>query len=158
MRTKIQMLTVAFLLCVSLLACDDGGSVQASGTITLSADQGVNLVTGQLQDPGNFANSDIFTSTSGATLKLSTGGSDPTVNRPVTWFRSVGGIVPTFGALDEVPDIRPDDSMTASLVIPETGNGFVVKNADGSYTRGWLQSVGGSSVTIEFVPSVPEFE
>ena len=135
------------------LGCDsaDPGDPVA-GTIALAADEGINFFSGKLQKPGNFANSDLYTSRNADGLKLATGGPDATKSRPVNWFKTGGGVPRTFASLAEVPFDRPDEAMTEPLIHAKAGNGFLVKRADGGYTRGWIATAEGTTVTIEFVP------
>jgi len=148
------------ILCLSLaVACVAAGCDSsdpgdpASGEVTFGADEGVDLFSGKVRDPGNYANSDLFASANGDGLKLSTGGEDIVHSRPVNWFKTGGGVAQRFDSLAEVPTDPPaDGAVIEPLINARTGNGFVVERADGGYTRGWIKSADTSSVTIEFAP------
>ncbi len=140
-----------FLVLALLAACDSGGgSYPTAGTTTITPDQGINFHTGQLQDPGNFKNSDLFATQNGSALKLATGGDTPTVNNPANWFRSGGGVHETFASLVDVPETTPTDDMTDSLVKAKVGNGFVIRTHGGLYVRGWIEAASDASVTIQW--------
>ena len=151
-------IALAFVVLAALTfgACDSGGaSGPVSGTLTLAKDQGVDFHTGQLQVPGNFKNSDIYSASNGTALELMTGGDNPTANRPVNWFVGNGGVHQTFASLADVPDVPPSADMTEVLVHAKTGNGFIVTTHRGALVRGWVASADASSVTIEFEPYAP---
>ena len=153
------VLAAALALALPLLACDTAGgraALDASGTQTVRAEQGITFVDGALVESANFANADLFATRNGTSLKLSTGGDNPTVNRPVTWFKTSGGVFPTFASLAEVPTTLPSADQTESLVKAKAGNGFVLQTMRGTYVHGWIASVDADSVTIQFAPAVPE--
>jgi len=134
------------------LGCDSSDPITPqSGTVTFGADEGADFLRGVVRDPGNFANSDLYASRNGEHLKLATGGADPTVNRPVTWFKQ-GGIPKRYTSLAEVPNDLPPDTQPEALLTTQTGNGFVLKRKDGGYTKGWIAAADASSLTIEFAP------
>lgn len=156
MRIPLALLTLVF---IALPACDSsGGGGPVSGSITLKKDEGVDFHTGALQDPGNYKNSDLYTSSNGTALQLSTGGDSPADNRPVNWFVGNGGVHLTFASLAEVPDEPPSDAMTASLIKTKTGNGFIVVTHKGAMVRGWVSFADADTVTIEFEPYVAATE
>jgi len=151
---KRAAVVVASLL-VLVAACDPGSDPgnPASGTVTFGADEGVDLFSGRVRDPGNYANSDLVASKNGDGLKLSTGGDSPTHNRHVNWFKTGGGVPRSFASLAEVPDERPTELMVDPLVKAKTGNGFLVERADGGFTKGRIVSADATSVTLEFAPA-----
>lgn len=152
---RIALVFVA-LACLASTACDSAGSGgPVSGTITLTKDQGVDFHTGALQAPGNYKNSDIFTSSNGSALQLSTGGDSPADNRPANWFLGGGGVHQVFASLGEVPDGAPTEDMTASLIKAKAGNGFIVTTHARALVRGWIASADAETVTIQFEPYVP---
>lgn len=154
------LLVVLLSLCAAtfVAGCDsssDGPGVvtPGPGETTIKADEGINFTSGEHQDPGNYANSDIYATSMGSHLKLATGSDRPTTNRPVNWFPTGGGKYNTYVSLADVPDAPlPTDADTASLTIPEQGNGFITLNAAGTYTKGWLKAVTATSITIEYAP------
>ena len=129
----------------------DSPGFEGHGEVSLSADTGIDCATGTFQAKGNFANSDLFATAGSNHLKLSTGGSSPTKNRPVNFFLGPGGIHEKFASLDAVPAEPPPADMTQSLVHAKTGNAFVLMRADGGYTRGWVKSADGVKVTIQYI-------
>jgi hypothetical protein len=141
------------LNCSVLWTCAeaDGTSFAGHGEVSLSADTGIDCSTGTFQAKGNYANSDLFATAGSSHLKLATGGSDPTKNRPVNFFLGLGGIHETFVSLDDVPAGIPTSDMTQSLIHAKTGNGFVLMRADGGYTRGWITYADGVKVTIQYI-------
>ena len=144
-------LALALALAVSsLIACDDDAPPPDAGTVTLAHDQGVDFGTGRARDPGNFSNSDLFATSNGDTgLKLSSGGDSPTQNRPITWFRSGGGLPAEFADLASVPS-SPLPTTADQLIHGKTGNGFLLETADGDHVRGWLAAASATSVTIQW--------
>lgn len=153
--TFVAFVTLGALTTSALAACDDPGGEPGdpvAGTITLGPDEGVDFFSGKLRDPGNYANSDLIASRNADGLKLSTGGDSATHSRLVNWFKTGGGVPRTFASLAEVPTDRPGETMNEPLVKAKTGNGFLVERADGGYTKGWIASAVGTSITIEFAP------
>ncbi|MFO0745686.1 MAG: hypothetical protein U1F43_08435 [Myxococcota bacterium] len=149
-----NLLAWSFFLLLGLGAgCDSPSSGPAvSGTVTLHADDGVDLHSGKVQTPGNFKNSDLYASSNGSSLELASGGATPTQNRPVNWFVTPGGVNETFESLAAVPDDLPSGTSGTPLVHAKTGNGFVVERKDGGYSKGWVKAADATSVTIEFAP------
>lgn len=150
-------LTIVILgwLVIASVACDSSSEPgdPVAGTITLGPDEGVDLFSGALKEPGHYGNSDLIASRNADGLKLSTGGDSPTHNRRVNWFKTGGGVPRTFASLDEVPTDRPTEGMNEPLIKAKTGNGFLVERADGGFTKGWVASAEGTLVTIEFAPA-----
>jgi len=154
-RRLLHALSVAcipLLAMVAPVACDagSGGAGVSSGTVTFGAEEGVDFITGRVASPGHFGNSDLYATRSGTGLKLTTGGPNPTVNRPINWFLGPGGVHLTFASLDEVPEEPPDEGMTAALIRARPGNAFVVLTSGGTWVRGWLADADGEAVTIVF--------
>lgn len=119
----------------------------ASGTVELTKNKGVDFTTGLLTSPGNYANSDLFATENGSSgLKLTTGGDNPTHNRPITWHRNAGNVPRTFASLAEVPPELP----TGVDFLPnaKTGHGFTLQTADGDYIRGWVSSADETRATV----------
>ena len=133
--------------------CADGveeTTYEGHGTVTLTADTGIDFTTGIFQSKGNYATSDIYVTSGGEHLMLASGGLNPTKNRPVDFFLGAGGIHETFDTLSQVPAIPPSADKTQSLIKAKTGNGFVVENSDGSITRGWIRSAGDAGLVIDY--------
>ena len=152
MKLRTLWILLPFAL-LALTGCGDGdgtSSYTGSGQVTLTADTGIDFTTGQFQTKGNYATSDIYATSGGQHLKLASGGPSPTKNRPVDFFLGAGGIHETFGSLAEVPAIPPDPGKTQALVKAKTGNGFVVENSDGSFTRGWIIEATDTQVRIQY--------
>lgn len=147
---KSPVIAFALLALVSLAACaDEASDPPAAGRVTFGRDQGVSFTTGAVMAPGNFSNTDVFASANGSWLKLSSGGSSPTVTRPMAWYLNGGGIPVEFQAMGEVPDTDPSDS--ASYI----GNAkphlaFVVETALGDSVRGWIEAGDATSVTLQW--------
>lgn len=155
MRGAGRVVWVAIVVVgLALAGCDSAEQVEpASGTLTFRNDQGADFLRGVVQDPGNFQNSDLYASYNGGNnLKLATGGANPTVNRPVTWFKNAGNVPQKFDSLAEVPTDLPPDEQPQALLTTQVGNGFVLQRKDGGYTRGWIQAASGTEVTIQFDP------
>ena len=132
--------------------CVDGGnSDSGNGNMTLTADTGIDFVSGTFQAKGNWNTSDIYATAGNNHLKLSSGGEKITDPRPVNFFLGAGGMHQTFGSLSEVPDEFPDDTMKASLVKAKQGNAFVVQTSSGGYAKGWISAATDTEVTIEWV-------
>jgi hypothetical protein len=134
---------------LSITACDSASPVP-SGLVTLRKEQGVDLFSGEVRVPGDYKNSDLIARASGSGLSLTTGGPNPVTTRPINWFLGAGGVEQRFGSLAEIPDTRPTSDMTGSNTSVREGEGFVTRSADGFWTRGWIQSTDGTSVTIQF--------
>jgi hypothetical protein len=133
------------------LGCgDDGGPPPDAGTVSIANDQGIDFSSGALEDPGNYANSDIFATANGDSgMKVVTGGNNPTHNRPITWFRTGGGIAPQFSDLASVPS-APAPTAYDALVHAKSGNGFLVRAANGDLVRGWLSSATANTITVQW--------
>jgi len=135
---------------VSLASCaDEATDPPAAGRITFARDQGVSFTTGALMAPGNFSNSDVFASANGSWLKLSSGGSSPTVTRPMAWYVNGGGIPLEFQALSEVPTTDPGDA-TSYIGNAKPHLAFVVETALGDRVRGWIEAGDAASVTLQW--------
>lgn len=144
---------VVLVVGLFLVACDSAESVDpVAGTVSFGADEGVDMLRGTVQDPGNFQNSDLFASRNGGALKLSTGGANPTVNRPVTWFKNGGGVPQKYDSLAEVPNDLPPNEQPEPLLTTQVGNGFVLQRKDGGYSKGWIEAASGESITVQFAP------
>jgi len=147
MKPAIACVLFAF---ITLPACaDEATDPPAAGRVTFARDQGVSFTTGALMAPGNFSNSDVFASANGSWLKLSSGGSSPTVTRPMAWYVNGGGIPLEFQALSEVPATDPGGG--ANYI----GNAkphlaFVVETALGDRVRGWIEAGDATSVTLQW--------
>lgn len=140
-------------LAAATSGCDSDPSPAVSGTVTLHAEEGIDLHSGKVQKPGNFKNSDLYVTSNGSSLELIPGGASPTQSRPVNWFVNGGGVNQTFDSLASVPDEAPaTDAMGVPLVHAKTGNGFVALRRAGGYTKGWISAADGTAVTIEFEP------
>ncbi len=153
---KWSRLVLASLLALSapstLSACDAEAEVVAVRVASFGADGGVDMTTGAVQVPGNFANSDLFASANGGHLKLATGSDKPTTNRPVNWFIGAGGVAATFAGLDDVPDDRPDAATTQALPHAKTGNGFVLMTSRGTWFKGFIREATATQITVEYGP------
>lgn len=150
-------LVAAIALSVAFVGCDiDSATSQvetskAAGVVTISAEEGLDMVGGGLQQPGNFGNSDLYATSNGTALKLSPGGSNIVKTRVVTWFQTSGGVFPTYENINQVPNVKPTDG-SLSLPRATTGNGFVLENSAGTFTKGYIVSASDTSVTIQFEP------
>jgi hypothetical protein len=143
-------LFVAAMLCSASFGCADEFVPPEGGTVTLSANDGVDFHTGLVKDPGNYLNSDLFASENGDSgLKLSTGGDAPTSGRPIIWFRTPGQTLETYESLEEVPLVTPERE--DPLLHAKPGLGFVLETEEGDLVRGWLSAADAGSVTIEWV-------
>jgi len=150
----MKAIGISILLLVFSLGtgCVGGGdSDSGNGTIGLSADTGINFVTGKFQEKANYNNSDIYATAGNNHLKLASGGEKITDPRPVNFFLGAGGIHETFESLAAVPDEFPDDTMKASLVKAKQGNAFVVKTSSGGYAKGWISAATNTEVTIQWI-------
>ncbi len=154
-----NLLAVAFGLSLGLVAaCDtstSSSSVNASatsGVVTLGTDEGIDFTTGVVQQPGNFGNSDLYTSQNGSAMKLTSGGANIVDVRPVSFFQTSGGVYPIYADLDDVPNVRPEASMKLPLPKADVGNGFTILTASGAYTKGFVVSASATSVTIQYEP------
>jgi len=153
------VIAFAFLLLLSGTlgtGCGDGGEAGAAGTpqpgsATFGHEEGVDLVTGEVMDPGTFANSDLFAKTNGDLLKLYSGGETSAKNRPVEWFQN-GGTADDFESLDDVPStpLPTDDGLP--LTHASAQNGFIVQASDGTYFKGYILSASATSLTLEYEP------
>ncbi len=136
------------------VGCDGpgGGAAPDSGTVTLRAEEGVNLVTGAWNEKGNYANSDLYATDNGSGgLKLAPGGDTPTHSRPVEWFQTAGGVYQTFPSLDAVPETLPTgDASGLPLPHAKSHNGFVVQISTGGYVRGWIERADAESLTLQW--------
>lgn len=158
-RTARVAVTMAAVLATALAAatpvgCDSpgGGVAPDSGTVTLRADEGVDLATGAWQEKGNYASSDLYATNNGSGgLKLAPGGDTPTHSRPVEWFQTSGGVYQTFPSLEAVPATLPTGS-ASGLPLPhvKSHNGVVVKISTGGYVRGWVEQADAESLTLQW--------
>ena len=149
MQARRALLPV--ILIALSVSCADGevtSTYDGSGTVTLTADTGIDFTTGVFQAKGNYVTSDIYATAGSGYLKLASGGPSPTKNRPVDFFLGPGGIHETFANLAAVPAVTPDPEKTQSLVHAKTGNGFVVVGSDGSVTRGYIEQADATRVVI----------
>jgi hypothetical protein len=145
-------LCFAFLAISLFVGCVGGGdSPSGNGSVTLTADTGIDFVSGSFQEKGNWNTSDIYATAGSNHLKLASGGEKITDPRPVNFFLGPGGIHETFDSLAAVPDEFPDATMKASLVKAKQGNAFVVQTASGGYAKGWISASTDSQVTIQWV-------
>ena len=102
MRASVLWLIFCFL-CITPACVGGGDGGSKSGEVTLTEDTGIDLVTGQFQEKGNSATSDIYATAGSSYLKLTSGGKI-TNPRPVNFFLGQGGVHETFGSLSEVPE------------------------------------------------------
>jgi len=146
-RTVLSLVALAF---IAVPACDDATSPPDSGTVVLTHDDGVDFVNGNLEDPGNFANSDLYATTNGDSgMKLATGGATVIDNRPITWFKNGGGISIEFPDLASVPASPAPTTFTAMLNA-KTGYGFLLVAKNGDLVRGWVEEASKSSVRLQW--------
>ena len=119
-------------------------------TITLQEDDGVDFEQNQVLTE-SFFKSDLY-ATQGNPMKLTPGGIKPTQSNPVHWFKSEHGFYRSFDSLKSVPLEYPEWEAGTSLINPEKGLAFVVKNnlSDG-YTKGWISGISPDGITIEYV-------
>jgi len=155
MRRLLSALLVFAL--VAFAACDDGSSetttvLKTSGTVTLMLEEGIDFNTGVVQQPGNFGNSDLYTSQNGSALKLASGGSSIVNVRAVTFFQTLGGIYPKYDNIGDVPNVKPTEDQDLPLPKAAAGNGFTIQNAAGNYTKGFILEATEFSVTIQYEP------
>lgn len=117
---------------------------QQRKVVTLKPEQGVNFATGQVIDPGNFKNSDLYATYGHTYLKITPGGDKSTVSNPVLWQGPVN-------SFDQITFNVPVDGKGYSLAQARSGEAFVLKNhlSDG-YTRGWIIAGDDTVVTIEY--------
>lgn len=157
MNLVLRSALLGFITLVALnVACADDSSPPDQGRVTLVNDQGIDFASGAVADPGNYANSDIYATNNGdAGMKLTTGGANPAANRPITWFRSGGGIPATFDDLASVPSAPPPTTYDA-LVHAKQNNGFLLRAENGDLVRGWLEAADASSVTVQWERILPE--
>lgn len=131
-------------------ACDDATSPPDAGTVTLKHDDGIDLVNGTLEDPGNYSNSDLYATTNGDSgMKLATGGATVIDNRPITWFKTGGGFAGEFTDLASVPG-SPAPTTADPMLHAKAGNGFLLVAKNGDLVRGWVQAASDSSVTLQW--------
>ena len=150
----MKALGISILLLILPLGfgCVGGGDgASGNGTMTLTADTGIDFVKGTFLEKGNSYNSDIYATAGNNHLKLSSGGEMISQPRPVNFFLGAGGIHETFESLADVPDEYPDSSMTAALVKAKQGNAFVVQTASGGYAKGWISASSATEITIQWV-------
>ena len=151
----IVLIALAFTLLSTLAAgCGDGEA--ASGptypvTTTFGHEQGVDMLTGEMQDPGNFANSDLFAKDNGDALKLSTGGDNAINTRSAEWFQT-GGTADTFQGIDAVPNGPAPSGYGLPLTKAKVGNGFIIAVSDGSLFKGHIIDASATSVTVTYMP------
>ncbi|HRE90874.1 MAG TPA: hypothetical protein PK095_17255 [Myxococcota bacterium] len=150
MKSVTRLTIVALALTLTLVACGDEASAPPqSGSTILTDETGLDFTTGQLENPGNFANTDLFATKLGESgMRLATGGDSPTHNRPIVWFRNAGMVLETYASLSEVPTDRPTG--VDFLTNAKTGYGFVLQSVDGDYIRGWISNATATSVSIEW--------
>lgn len=145
--TRFPLLLV---LALWTFACGDEASAPPqSGSTILTKGTGLDFTTGSLENPGTYANTDLYATENGESgMRLATGGDNPTDNRPIVWFRNAGNVLETFASLDEVPTERPTG--VDFLTNAKTGYGFVLQSVDGDYIRGWISNATATSVSIEW--------
>ncbi|MFT7624175.1 MAG: hypothetical protein ACI9WU_003362 [Myxococcota bacterium] len=124
---------------------------------TLLPGQGIDLSTGEVVNKANHANCDLWATEGHAFMKLSPGGTSPTVGRPLRWFSNSGGFMRTFNSLSEVPLQLPTAADgSKSIVKAKPWIGFVVQNnLSDSYTRVWISAGSADSLTIQYQTMVP---
>jgi hypothetical protein len=151
--------SVAVLVALGLaMGCEsesEGGDAEgADPGITLHAERGIDLVTGQVVLQGNFANSDLYATNNGSALKLTAGGPSPTESRLCDFFQDAGGAHQVFASLGSVPaQIPTDPALDLPLVKAKTGNAFVCETHEpGLYVKGWLRHADATSLTLEIEP------
>jgi hypothetical protein len=119
--------------------------------VTLTANWGVNLATGDLVSKANFKNSDLYATAGNPWLKLTPGGSTSSKVQPMRWFTQ-SGLIQTFDSLATVPlELPTDDDGSKSLVHAKPYVGFVVRaNLSNLSARVWIKSADENHVTIEW--------
>lgn len=131
-------------------ACDDATAPPDAGTIVLKHDAGVDFVNGTLEDPGNYANSDLYATTNGDSgMKLATGGATVIDNRPITWFKNGGGLAMAFPDLASVPT-SPAPTSADAMLHARTGNGFLLVAKNGDLVRGHVSDASATSLTLQW--------
>ncbi len=156
MKYHAAIITAVLVTLTSVLAvgCGDdvSGPTMSYPTIaTFGHEVGVDMLTGEIMDPGNFANSDLFAKANGDALKLYTGGPTSAKNRPVEWFQT-GGTADHFQSLDEVPNEPLPTADGLPLNQADTGNGFIVIVSSGQPFKGRITAASATSVTVEYEP------
>ena len=148
--------TALFLLLTCTLAASCGDGEAAAGpsypaTASFGHEQGVDMVTAEAQDPGTFANSDLFAKDNGDALKLSTGGPNAIHTRSAEWFQT-GGTADVFTTLDEVPNSPIPSGDGLPLTKAKAGNGFIIEVSDGTLFKGHIVEASATSVTVTYEP------
>lgn len=148
-RFALSLAAVTALLPVAP-ACDDATAPPDAGTVTLEHDEGVDFVNGTFEDPGNYANSDLYATTNGDSgMKLATGGANVIDNRPITWFKTGGGLAGEFSDLASVPT-TPAPTAADPMLHARLGNGFLLVAKNGDLVHGWISAASATSVTLEW--------
>ena len=147
----MRSLTCLLLAPLFSLACDSEATPPPdAGTVVLAHDEGVDFATGTTVTPGTHSNTDLYASTNGDSgMKLTTGGATIIENRPISWFKTGGGIATEFPDLASVP-VTPLPTAVDAMLHAKNSLGFLLETADGDYVRGWISSATSSSVTIEW--------
>ncbi len=149
LRIALSLAAVAALLPVAP-ACDDATAPPDAGTLTLKHDDGIDFVNGTLEDPGNYANSDLYATTNGVSgMKLATGGATVIDNRPITWFKTGGGLASEFAELAAVPT-APAPTAADPMLHARLGNGFLLVAKNGDLVHGWVAAASENSVTLQW--------
>jgi hypothetical protein len=149
--------TAVFLIltCTLAASCGDDDAGDASpaypAVASFGHEQGVDMVAGEFQDPGTFANSDLFAKDNGDALKLSTGGPNAIHTRSAEWFQT-GGTADVFATLDEVPNSPIPSGDGLPLTKAKVGNGFIIEASDGNLFKGHILDASATSVTVEYEP------
>lgn len=145
---RLAAALVATLVAAFAGACDDDAPPPDTGTATLQHDQGVDFGSGRTVTPGNFGNADVYVTTNGDSgMKLATGGSSPVDNRPITWFRTGGGLPAEFADLAAVPSAPEPTTFDANLHV-KVGQGFLVKTKRGDLVRGFVASADATTISL----------
>ena len=162
MPSLARAVATVMLLALALpVACESeagpaGPAATGSGTVTLHGDQSVVFRTGEVRFKADYT-ADLYAtggSRGGSGLKLTPGGPSPTHSRPANWFQGAGGTCETFAGLDAVPHDKPTGAEGFPLIGAKTGNGFVLLDADGTYTVGWIELANATTVVIQYEPLV----
>jgi hypothetical protein len=145
-----QLFVTVLWFALSTAACGDEASAPPqSGSTILTRGTGLDFTTGRLENPGTYANTDLYATENGDSgMRLATGGDSPTQNRPIIWFRNAGMVLETYDSLSEVPTDRPTG--VDFLTNAKTGYGFVLQSIDGDYIRGWISNATATSVSVEW--------
>jgi len=128
------------------------GIQQPVSKVTFKAEQGADFAAGTVVTDGHPLKVDLICYAGSLGLDCQAG-AGPSISKQkhLKLFKTPGGIIQTFGGLDELPMELPEESDRDMLNGAKAGWGFVLENnLSDTYTRAFIKKAAQGSITIQY--------